>query len=135
LAIRVDVIDLHAATQLDATGKIVKPTKAVTTPPTTVFAFTPETPPAGPLCKFSLGLKAVSVAGAKPTSFGFACKGTLRGLIGRAGFTDVTTPSTPPTLPVRVNISLGTTVFTGLASTTYKATQGKSGAVTTVKAK
>jgi sugar lactone lactonase YvrE len=135
LELRVDVIDLHAATQLDMNGKIVKPAKVSTTPEPTVFAFTPETPPAGPLCNFSLGLKGVSVAGGKPTAFGFSCKGTLRNDIGRAGFTDVTTPSTPPTVPVRVNISLGTTVFTGLASTTYKATQGKSGSVTTVKAK
>ena len=133
LEIRVDVIDLHAATALDATGKVVKPTKVQTTPPTSLFDFTLVPPPAAPVCNFSLGLKAVSVAGAKPTSFAFACKGTLRDDLGRAGFTDITTPKTPPTFPVRVNIALGTTVFTGLVSTTYKATQGKSGAVSTVK--
>ena len=61
--------------------------------------------------------------------------GTLRDELGGAGYTDVTTPNLGTSLPVRVNITLGSTTFTGVATTTYKATQGKGGSAVTVKPK
>ena len=136
LVIQVDIVDLHQQIQLDSTGKIpkvVKPAKS-TIPPTT-FDFTAPPPPAPPVSKYSLGLKATSVAGAKPTAFSFASIGTFRDELGRAGFADITTTKPGLTVPVRVNITLGSTVFTGLTSTLYTATQGKSGSAKTVKTK
>jgi len=55
--------------------------------------------------------------------------------LGRAGYTDVTTPKLGTDLPVRVNITLGSTTFTGVAETIYKATQGKTGSAVTLKPK
>jgi sugar lactone lactonase YvrE len=133
LVLRVDVIDLHQQTQLDASGKLPKAVKAAKAAATGAFDFTLPTPPATPTSKFSLGLKGTSVAGGKPTSFSFSTNGTLREELGRAGYTDVTTLKDGVALPVRVNITLGTTTFTGLVNTNYKATQGKSGAAKTVK--
>jgi len=73
------------------------------------------------------------VAGGKPTSFTFSSKGTFRDQLGRAGFTDTTNAA--KTIPVRVNITLGKTVFTGLTNVLYKSTQGKNGSAATVKTK
>lgn len=92
------------------------------------FDFILPSPPPAPTSKYTLGLKGTPVAGAKPTSFSFSANGTFREELGRAGFTNVTTPKDGVALPVRVNITLGTTTFTGLVNTTYKATQGKGGA-------
>ena len=55
--------------------------------------------------------------------------------LGRAGFTDVTTAKEGVNLPVRVDITLGTTVFTGLTTVQWKATQGKGGAAKSIKTK
>jgi sugar lactone lactonase YvrE len=135
LKIQVDIIDLHQQIQLDASGKMpkpVKPAKKTTLPP---FAFTlPGNGPA-PVSKFTLALKGTSVAGAKPTAFSFSSKGTFREELGRAGFSDVTTDKAGVTLPVRVNITLGTTTFTGLTNVLYKATQGKGGSAGSIKTK
>jgi sugar lactone lactonase YvrE len=136
LQITVDIVDLHQQVQLDAKGKQPKATKAAKKPKVVqVFDFTLPTPPPPPVSKFSLSLKGTSVAGGKPASFSFASKGTFRDELGRAGFTNVTTDKAGLTLPVRVNITLGTTTFTGLTSVLYKATQGKGGAAKSVKTK
>ena len=134
LDLHVDIIDLHQQTQLGPTGKPpvgVKPAKAVTTP----FGFTLPAPPLPLKSKYTFGLKGTSVAGSKPVGFGFSGVGTLRDELGGAGYTDVTTPKIGTDLPVRVNITLGSTTFTGVAATIYKATQGKSGSAVTVKPK
>jgi hypothetical protein len=138
LLITVDIVDLHQQIQLDANGKMPKPPKKARTTKgskTVVdkFTFTLPSAPPPPVSKFSLALKGVSVAGGKPTSFGFASKGTFREELGRAGFTDVTTPKEGLSLPVRINITLGTTTFTALVTVNYKATQDKGGAAKSVK--
>ena len=136
LKITVDIIDLHQQVQLDAKGKMPKATKAAKTAKVVpVFNFAlPHGGPA-PVSKFSLSLKGTSAAGGKPTSFSFASKGTFREELGRAGFTDVSTPKEGTSLPVRVDITLGTTTFTGLTTVQWKATQGKGGAAKSVKTK
>ncbi len=134
LDLHVDIIDLHQQTQLGPTGKApvaVKPATAVTTP----FGFTLPRPPLPLKDKFTFNLKGISVAGSKPVAFGFSSVGTLRDELGRAGYSDVTTPKLGTNLPVRVNITLGSTTFTGVASTIYKATQGKTGSAVTLKPK
>ena len=65
--------------------------------------------------------------------FSFASKGTFREELGRAGFTNVTTLKEGVMLPVRVNITLGTTTFSGVVTVLYKATQAKSGSGKSVK--
>jgi hypothetical protein len=134
LDLHVDIIDLHQQTQLGPTGKPpvgVKPATAVTTP----FGFTLPAPPLPLKNKYTFNLKGISVAGSKPVAFGFSSAGTLRDEFGRAGYADVTTPSVGTNLPVRVNITLGSTTFTGVAATIYKATQGKTGSAVTLKPK
>jgi sugar lactone lactonase YvrE len=136
LKIAVDIIDLHQQIQLDSAGKMpkaVKAAKASKVTPVFSFALPHGGPP--PVSKFSLALKGTSVAGGKPASFSFASKGTFREELGRAGFTDVTTPKEGVNLPVRVDITLGTTVFTGLTTVQWKATQGKGGAAKSIKTK
>ena len=134
LIVSVDVVDVHQQIQFDATGKQPKAVKAVKAPTPEPFDFTLPVPPLAPVSKFSLALKTTSVAGAKPTAFTFSSVGTFRDDLGRAGFSDITTAKDGVSLPVRVNITLGSTTFTGLTTTLYKATQGKSGAAQTVKA-
>jgi len=132
LDLHVDVADLHQQTQLDAKGKpprVVKPSVAVETP----FGFTLPAPPLPLNSKFVLAVKGVSVAGAKPVPFSFSSTGTLREELGRVGYTDVTTPKTGTALPVRVNITVGSATFTGVANTIYKATQAKTGMAVTLK--
>lgn len=82
---------------------------------------------------FTLSLKGTSLVGGKPAPLSFSCTGTLREEIGRAGYTDITTPKPGLNLPMRVNITLGTTTFTGVATTLYKAKQAKSGIAVTLK--
>jgi hypothetical protein len=136
LKIVVDIIDLHQQIQLDKDGKMpkqVKAAKASKVTPVFDFALPHSGPP--PVSKFSLALKGTSVAGGKPASFSFASKGTFREELGRAGFTDVTTAKEGVNLPVRVDVTLGTTVFTGLTTVQWKATQGKGGAAKSIKTK
>ncbi len=135
LVISVDIIDLHQSIQLDAMGKTPKAAKIAkaATGGTPVFNFTLPAGGTPPVSKFALSLKGTSVAGGKPTSFSFASKGTFRDQLGRAGFTDTTNAS--KTIPVRVNITLGKTVFTGLTNVLYKSTQGKNGSAASVKTK
>jgi sugar lactone lactonase YvrE len=132
LAVRVDIVDLHQATQFDANGKPPRPAKPAP-PATGPFDFTPAPAPASPTAKYGFSLKGVSVAGGRSVPFAFSAAGTLREELGRAGFTDVTTATGGVHLPVRVNITLGAVTFTGLAATTYKARQGRTGAAVTVK--
>ncbi len=132
LDLHVDVADLHQQTQFDAKGKqprVAKPPVVAETP----FGFTLPAPPTPLNSKFVFAVKGTSVAGAKPVPFSFSSAGTLREELGRVGYTDITTAKTGSNLPVRVNITLGTTTFTGLATTIYKATQGKLGSATTLK--
>lgn len=134
LDLHVDIIELHQQTQLGPTGKPpvgVKPAKPDTTP----FGFTLPAPPLPLKDKYSFTLKGISVAGSKPVGFGFSSVGTLRDELGRAGYSDVTTPKPGTNLPVRVNITLGSTTFTGEVVTIYKATQGKTGSAVTLKPK
>ena len=134
LKIQVDVIDLHQQVQLDANGKLPRKVKAAkSTIVPTVFDFTLPKPAPAPVSKFSLKLKGVSLAGAKPAGFSFSSKGTFREELGRAGFTNVTTAKEGVPLTVRVNITLGTTTFSGVATVLYKATQAKGGSGKTVK--
>ncbi|HYG77623.1 MAG TPA: hypothetical protein VEK08_21640 [Planctomycetota bacterium] len=136
LKIAVDIIDLHQQVQLDANGKLPKLLKPAKDPKiASIFTFNLPKNGVPPQSKFSLGLKTTSVAGAKPTSFSFASKGTFREELGRAGFTDTTTDKAGINLPVRVNVTLGTTTFTGLTTVQYKATQGKGGAAKSIKPK
>jgi hypothetical protein len=132
LKITVDIVDLHQQIQLDASGKqpkAVKATKTKVTP--TVFDFSlPVTPPA-PVSKFALAIKGTT-DGAKPVGFSFASKGTFREELGRAGFTNTTTTAT---LPVRVNVTVGTQTYTALTQVAYKAAQGKGGSGKSVKTK
>ncbi len=132
LDLHADIVDLHQQTQFDAKGKpprIVKPATALSTP----FGFVLPVPPLPLNSKFTLPLKGTSLAGAKPVPFSFSSTGTLREELGRAGYTDATTVKTGVSLPVRVNITLGSVTFTGLANTLYKATQGKTGIAVTIK--
>ncbi|MFH0939841.1 MAG: hypothetical protein V1899_11280 [Planctomycetota bacterium] len=134
LMITVDIVDLHQQIQLDKDGKMPKPSKkAKTSKVVQEFDFTFPSAPPPPISKFILGLKTISVAGGKPTAFGFISKGTFREKLGRAGFTDVTTPKEGLSLPLRVNITLGMTTFTGLITVNYKATQDKGGVVKSLK--
>jgi len=123
LLLRVDVVDLHQQTQLDARGRQPKP---VRTRPAPGFQL-PE-PPAAPASRFTFHLKKPSVAGGKPTRLMFTSRGTFRDVLGRAGFTDVSTPKGGTSAPVRVTITLGTTSFTGEATMRWTARQGRGGA-------
>jgi sugar lactone lactonase YvrE len=134
LDLHVDIIDLHQQIQLGPTGKPPVAGKAAAAS-TTPFDFALPAPPPPLKDKYTFSLNGISVAGSKPVPFGFSSAGTLRDEFGRAGFTDVTTPKLGTNLPVRVNITLGSTTFTGVAATTYKATQGKGGSAVTVKPK
>lgn len=134
LALHVDVADLHQQTQLDSKGKLPTAAKAPVTG-TSPFEFDLPAPPLPLKSKFRFPLRGVSFSGAKPAPFSFSSTGTLRDALGGAGYTDVTTIKTGVSLPVRVNITLGATTFTGLATTTYKATQGKTGSAVTLKPK
>jgi sugar lactone lactonase YvrE len=132
LDIHVDIVDLHQQTQFTAKGRQPLPVRRpiiVTTP----FDFTLPSPPPPLKSKYTLVLKGTSVAGGKPVPFSFSTAGTLREELGRAGYTDVSIAPPGLSLPVRVNISLGQTTFTGLAATKYKAKQGKTGTVVTLK--
>jgi sugar lactone lactonase YvrE len=134
LPIHVDIVELHQQTQFTALGKppvAVKPAAAVATP----FGFTLPAPPLPLNSKYGFTIKGTSVANGKPVPFSFSSAGTLREELGRAGYTDVTTPTTGTSLPVRVNVSIGSTTFTGVAATIYKATQGKTGSAVTLKPK
>jgi trimeric autotransporter adhesin len=133
LIIKVDLVDLHQQVQLDASGKQPKAVKSTkTTKDATVFDFTlPEGAPQ-PSSKFSLGLKTTSVAGAKPTKFSFSSKGTFRNAFARAGLSNETVTKD---IPVRAMITVGTTTFTGTATLSYKASQGKSGSAKSLKVK
>lgn len=136
LRISVDIIDLHQQVQLDAKGKQPKPpkkAKAAKVTPVFNFVLPHNGPP--PVSKFSLSLKGTSVDGGKPAKFSFASKGTFREELGRAGFTNVDTPKEGMNLPVRVDITLGTTTFTGLTTVQWKAKQGKGGAAKSIKTK
>jgi len=134
LKITVDIVDLHQQVQLDKDGKLPKLVKAANDPKVTpIFTFNPPKNGPAPVSKFSLGLKTASVAGGKATGFSFASKGTFREELGRAGFTDTTTAKDGVNLPVRVNVTLGTTTFTGLTTVQYKATQAKGGAAKSIK--
>lgn len=136
LAIHVDIVDIHQQIQLDANGKQPKPAAKAkvsknTLPPP--FPFTlPAVPPA-PVTKVALGLKGVSAAGGKPTTFSFSSTGTFRDELGRAGFVNQDTAKDGIRLPVRVDITLGTTTFTGVTTVLYKAQAGKTGAGKSVK--
>jgi hypothetical protein len=130
LEIHVDIVDLHQQEQFDANGKpprLVKPALVVTSP----FGFIEPAPPQPLASRYSFPFKGVSVAGRKPVSFSFSSSGTLREELGRAGFSNVTTPKAGVNVPVRVNVTIGPVTFTGVAATIYKATQGKSGLVLT----
>ncbi|HYF48284.1 MAG TPA: hypothetical protein VEJ63_02700 [Planctomycetota bacterium] len=132
LKITVDIVDLHQQVQLDANGKQPKVAKAAKTKVVpTVFDFNLPAVPPPPVSKFALAIKGTS-DGAKPVGFSFSSKGTFREELGRAGFTNTTITAT---LPVRVNITVGTVTFTGVVQVVYKATQGKSGSGKSVKAK
>jgi len=133
LILSVNIVDLSQQVQLDSKGKQPKGAKAAKVPPPGPFDFTLPAPPPGPSSKFQLGLKGTSVAGATPVSFSFSSKGTFRDLLGRAGLTDVTTPKEGVSLPVRVNITLGDTTFSGVTNVLYKATQNKSGSAKSLK--
>jgi hypothetical protein len=136
LRISVDIVDLHQQVQLDAQGKLPKPPKAAKAQKVVpLFNFTLPHGEAAEASTFSLGLKGTSAAGAKPTTFSFASKGTFREELGRAKFSDVSTPKEGTSLPVRVDITLGTTTFTGLTTVLWKATQAKAGAAQSVKPK
>jgi sugar lactone lactonase YvrE len=136
LRIFVDIVDLHQQVQLDAKGKLPKPPKAAKAQKVVpLFDFTLPHGELAETSSFSLGLKGTSLAGAKPTTFSFASKGTFREELGRAGFSDVSTPKAGTSLPVRVDITLGTTTFTGLTTVLWKATQAKGGAAQSVKPK
>jgi NHL repeat-containing protein len=130
LEIHVDIVDLHQQEQFDANGKpprLVKPAPVVTSP----FGFIEPIPPQPLASRYSFPFKGVSVAGRKPVPFTFSSAGTLREELGRAGFSNITTPKAGVNVPVRVNITIGPVTFTGVAATTYKATQGKGGLVVT----
>ena len=136
LRIAVDIVDLHDAIQLDASGKLPKPVKSKAKSGkglTPVFNFTLPNGDIPPVSKFSIPIKGTSVAGGKPVSFSYASKGTFREELGRAGLTDITTTKDGVALPVRVSISLNDTVFTGVVTVLYKSTQGKSGSATVKK--
>jgi sugar lactone lactonase YvrE len=133
LEIHVDIIELHQQEQFDANGKpprAVKPAAVVTTP----FGSTPPTLPKPLVSKYSFPFKGVSVAAHKPISFSFSSSGTLREELGR-GFSNVTTPPNGVSVPVRVNITIGSVTFTGVVATNYKAKQGKGGVVATPTSK
>jgi sugar lactone lactonase YvrE len=134
LKIAVDVVDLHQRVQLDAKGKQPKATKAAKAAKIVpVFDFTLPKGAPQPVSKFALSLKGTSVAGAKPTGFSFASKGTFREQLGRAGFSNATTPKEGVLIPVRVNITLDIYTFTGLTTVQWKATEAKGGAAKSVK--
>ncbi len=133
LIIKVDIVDLHQQVQFDSTGKQPKAVKAAVVKPVTLFDFTLPPPPPPPVSKFTLGIKTTSVVSTKPTSFSFASIGTFREELGRVGYSDITTVKPGSSIPVRVNIELGSTTFTGLTTTLYNATQGKSGSAKSVK--
>jgi len=136
LRISVDIVDLHPQIQLDDKGKQPKPAKPAKAPKVVpVFDFALPHGEAPEASRFSLSLKGTSAAGGKPTAFSFASKGTFREELGRAGFSDATTPKEGVQLPVRVDITLGDTTFTGLTTVLWKATQAKSGAAQTIRAK
>lgn len=133
LIIMVDIVDLHQQVQFDSTGKQPKLVKAVVVKPVTIFDFTLPPPPPPPVSKFTLGIKTTSVVSTKPTAFSFSSIGTFREELGRVGYSDVTTVKPGTSIPVRVNIELGSTTFTGLTTTLYNATQGKSGSAKSTK--
>ncbi|MGD0089521.1 MAG: NHL repeat-containing protein [Planctomycetota bacterium] len=134
LKITVDIVDLHQQIQLDANGKLPKPPKAAKAQKVVqLFNFTLPQGELPSTDKFSLGLKGTSVAGGKATAFSFASTGTFREELGRAGFSNVTTLKAGTSLPLRVNITLGTTTFTGLTTVVWKATQDKGGTAQSVK--
>ena len=130
LDIHVDIVDLHQQEQFDANGKppiLKKPAPVVTSP----FGSVEPTPPPPLATRYSFPFKGLSVAGSKPVSFTFSAAGKLPEELGRAGFSNVTTPKAGVTVPVRVNVTIGPVTFTGVASTIYKASQGKGGLVLT----
>jgi sugar lactone lactonase YvrE len=155
LPIAVDIVDLHQSTQLDAKGKQPKQVKAKKTKASktgtadTLAAKTPKAPKGGTISpgflftpstgetiadsKFQLSLKGTSAAGGKPTSFSFSSKGSFDEELGRAGFTNVTTSKTGVDVTLRINITLGTTVFSGTTKVNYKAQQGKNGSAKSSK--
>jgi hypothetical protein len=126
LDLYVDVVDLHQQTQLGANGKPPVGGKPATTLPA---------PPLPSKSRFAFPLRGTSVAGGKPVKFKFSTAGTLREELGRAGYSDVSTSKPGTNLPVRVNITVGSTTFTGEAATVYKARQGKTGSAVTPKPK
>jgi hypothetical protein len=128
LRIGVDIVDVHQQTQLDAKGRQPKPVRPA---PATGFEL-PE-PPAPPASRFMLHLKGTSGAGGKPAKFSFASRGTFRDQLGRAGFADVSTPKGGTPLVVRVNVTLGTTSFTGVTTMQWKAALGRGGTAKSVK--
>jgi sugar lactone lactonase YvrE len=156
LPISVDVVDLHQSVQLDANGKqpkAAKPAKKPKTAKSTLadtlaakapkapkggtvapsFSFTPSTGETIADSKFQLSLKGTSAAGGKPTSFSFSSKGSFDEELGRAGFSNVTTAKDGVNVTLRIDITLGTTVFTGTTMVNYKASQGKNGSAKSTK--
>jgi len=135
LKLAVDIVDLHQQIQLDDKGKQPKAVKVAAPKGTkvvpTVFDFALPRVPPPPASKWSLAIKGTS-DGAKPVGFSFSSNGTFREELGRAGFTNTTITAT---LPVRVNITVGTVTFTGVAQVVYKATQAKNGSGKSVKVK
>jgi len=136
LLVTVDIGGLQQQVQFNSAGKQAGAVKTKgKTSKTQPNPFTLNLPsgPAPLSSKFALALKGASVANAKPAAFSFSSIGTFREELGSLGFSDTTTASGGVALTVPVNITLGTTVFTGMAKVSYNAVQGKGGAAKPAK--
>jgi sugar lactone lactonase YvrE len=126
LVVRTDIVDLSDQVQLNAKGKQPKIVPEPAAPDAGLFDYDVVRTSAALGSRIRLGLKGVST-GTKPVQFSWSAKGTFHDDLGRAGFVNATTVQRGVPLYVRVNVTLGTTTFTGVASVTWKATLNKGG--------
>ena len=132
LVVRVGIVDLMDQLQFDEKGRQAKPAPASADEPDGTFDYVVVRNISQLASKVKLGLKKVSTGTEKkPTSFSWSAKGTFSDDLGRAGFVNGTTDRRGVPLTVRVNVTLGTTTFTGVAPVTWKAKLDKSGTVVT----
>lgn len=132
LVVRVGIVDLTDQIQLDAKGRQAKPAPASADDPDGPFDFDLVRNVSRLASNVKLRLRKVSTGTEKkPTAFSWSAQGTFSDDLGRAGFVNGTTDRRGVPLTVRVNVTLGTTTFTGVAPVTWKAKLGKGGTVVT----
>lgn len=128
LVVRMALVDVLDQVQLDDRGRLPRPTR---TPAAGKDAF--DFPgllrsDPGRTSRFGLQLRKVSTGTeSKPTPFTWSGKGALADDVGGAGMVNQTTDRGGVPLSMRVNVGLGDTMFTGVATVTWKAAGGRKG--------